>query len=391
MNLNINYQSLLGFALPQLPYFESTLKLAFPHYDIKEIPEDEDNYQQHRFEFRKPGETELLFEVTGQTFWNDQKQAYTKGYPHLLRVRNSDILIFDKYRVGQSLLKDFTSPNFDSIGFDPLEEFIDYGFNIGKHLSGGFYFDPPQGYSGNIKSMNEEQIGNCVLNFAFFVIGLRDDALTSIDSEQQGLVLYKELLDKYNGEPLSTEEKQKATTQISPVEVIIKKSFDFKKAIKAYLRLANITVHTGVKTKVKKALQQAVDKCGSDYPGPEELFQAVQFNPTDDYTAWPLFSIDWKDSIKEGLDYAVRKQLSKLSSDLKLPDVSFIPDNAGMLDTDHLKNYSKQLEQSGYDLYFGGLGETDSHEFMLATVENRNKMKSFIRDSRSLIRLVSTI
>lgn len=389
MNLDINYRSVLGFALPQLPYFESTLKLAFPDFDIKEILENEEPAKQHQFEFRKPDNDDLLFDVTGQTFWSDEQQAYISGYPHLLRVRHSDILIFDKYRVGQSCLREFTSPAFNLIDFDPLEESIECNFEIGKHLTGGFYFDPPKGYSGSIKSMNEEQIGDCVLSFAYFVVGLREDQLTSLESEQQGVTFYQQMLSEHNGELLTSKEEQNALTPVSPVKVMLKKSFDFRSAISAYLRLSNLAVHTGVKTKVKKALQEALDKCGTDYPGPEELFEVVLFEaPSDNPTAWPLFSIDWKDTIKDGLDYGVRGQLGKLVNTVDLSDLSSIPDTAGLLDNDHLYNYAKQLEQNGYDLYWGGLAQTDSHEFLLAPIENRNKMKIFIRDSRSNMSLI---
>jgi len=216
------------------------------------------------------------------------------------------------------------------------------------------------------------------------------DKLTLLESEQQGIALYKELLDNYTGEPLSTKDRQNATTPISPVDVILKKSFDFRNAISAYLRLANLAVHTGVKTNVKKSLQQVLDKCGSDYPAPDELFEAVLFGiPENDPTAWPLFFIDWKDTIKDGLDDAVRAQLGKLVNGIDMPDLDSIPDNSGLLDDEHLLKYSKQLEQSGYDLYWGGLAQTDSHEFMLAPVQNRNKMKFFIRDSGSQMGLVS--
>lgn len=389
MNLDINYRSVLGFALPQLPYFESTLKLAFPNFDIQKVRENEGLAKQHKFEFRKPDDDDLLFYITGQTFWSDEQQAYISGYPHLLQVCHSDILIFDKYRVGQSRLRELTSPVFNSIDFDPLERSIECNFEVGKHLSGGFYFDPPEGYSGSIKSMNEEQIGDCVLSFAYFIVGLREDQLTSLESEQQGFAFYQKMLSEHNGGVLTTKEEQNSITPVSPVNVMLKKSFDFRSAISAYLRLSNLAVHTGVKTKVKKALQQALDKCGTDYPGPEELFDAVLFEASSDNpTAWPLFSIDWKGTIKDELDYGVRCQLGKLVNSVDLPDLSSIPGTAGLLDSGHLNNYAKQLEQSGYDLYWGGLAQTDSHEFLLAPIENRNKMKFFIRDSRSNMSLI---
>jgi len=53
-----------------------------------------------------------------------------------------------------------------------------------------------------------------------------------------------------------------------------------------------------------------------------------------------------------------------------------------------VSEYAKQIEGCGYDLYWGGLAQTDSHEFMLAPVKNRNKMKFFIRDSRCEMALV---
>jgi len=107
---------------------------------------------------------------------------------------------------------------------------------------------------------------------------------------------------------------------------------------------------------------------------------------TDDQViSWPIFNVDWKASIAEDLDYAVRQQLGKSTEKTKLPDVSNIPNTAGFMNEEYLTDYAVQLEEGGYDLYTGGLNSDDSIVLILSSLKNRKKMDAFIRDSKCMM------
>ncbi len=385
MKLDVNYYSILGFSLPHLPYFQSAMKVAFPELEISYRKLEDQDQTDADFEFRQAGDGPVLFDICQATSWNEQAGTYNyDGYSAFIRVQHADVSLLGKYHLEETRLKDFVDPNCYEVNFDPRETSVVCYGKVKGGYSGSFYFSPPEGYSGNIKAMNAEQFRECVLSFATFSFAPKSSRPEPFISEVEGLGLMTEMAAEREtnaARPSESDAAQQGAI-LNPVDEIVRKSFDYRKAIGAYARLANLAVHTSAKTKAKQALKNAFENLEVDHPSAEELFNAlVDATPNDTPTDWPIFSVDWKATITGDIDFAVQSQLAKVAKGLTLPDTSVIPKEAGITEAEHLRCYASQLEDIGYDLYFGGLNSDDSHKLIIAPLVNRKKMALFIKDS----------
>jgi len=130
MNLNISHESILGFALPHLPYSVSILKQIFPDFELFKSADENDIYKLH---FRKPRDGKSLFGVAEDTDYQGDETKAT-GYCCWLKILSSEILLFDKYRINQTCLKDASDLRFDRVDFDPRETCLECEFDFGTGI-----------------------------------------------------------------------------------------------------------------------------------------------------------------------------------------------------------------------------------------------------------------
>jgi len=390
-NLNFDYHEVAGCTLPFLNYTKEALKMAFPNTDIRNKRIITYGSRTNVLGVYFEGCNTPAFYVDSRgSEWNAKENGYRRAFrASSLIIQHDSVTVFNKFKVGKTRFIDLIDAHIveaqfmvDGTGFMCLGERDDAPY------SARFLFNPPDGFNGDFVNAPGAVLEQAVLaEIMLYVCGREyviDNNIGPAFTEDEANRQMAQLLETHSlrttkvdskrseSFQIESSESEKAKKEKALVALLFKDRLVVSEARKAYMALADISIHAADPVFVKEEITK-IFKSNPDEDARWYLSEVA--NIKQNSIGNPFFlCLDHKAEIVN-LNHMIEAAFNGEVGELGLPDPTEFPKYASISLPGVLDKYSKALISKGYDLNDPDDG-SDTFTFCITPVKNRKRVRN---------------